>query len=106
MSTDDLLPPVAPRFAPAGLPGPPPTATGVRVLTGVETFARRQPFVNQVESTLPTDAAEPEQCRAGSRMRKPSGVAPGRLFSWLPDGNLQIQNRPMEPSWGRFLWAN
>jgi len=26
-------------------------------------------------------AAEPEQRRAGSRMRKPSGVTPGRLFS-------------------------
>jgi len=30
---------------------------------------------------LLADATEPEQCRAGSRMRKPSGVTPGRLFS-------------------------
>jgi len=42
---------------------------------------------------LPTDAAELEQCRAGSRMRKPSGVAPGRLFSLGSTASLASKER-------------
>jgi hypothetical protein len=31
--------------------------------------------------------------RAGSRMRKPSGVAPGRLFSWVTTAPVADSNR-------------
>jgi hypothetical protein len=58
---------------------------------------------------LDIDAAELEQCRAGSRMRKPSGVTPGRLFSatWQLDiANADANRRKRKAAKPRRPYMN